>query len=51
MKESYLEGNMLGNTKYIGKIKHGDTVYTNIYPRTRCTPISTLGHGVHQYLP
>lgn len=33
MKESYLKGNMLGNTKYIGKIKHGDTVYTNIYPR------------------
>ncbi|HIX09739.1 MAG TPA: recombinase family protein [Firmicutes bacterium] len=24
---------MLGNTKYIGKIKHGDTVYTNIYPK------------------
>jgi DNA invertase Pin-like site-specific DNA recombinase len=23
---------MIFNTKYIGKIKHGDTVYTNIYP-------------------
>ncbi len=24
---------MLANTKYNGKIKHGDTVYTNIYPK------------------
>ena len=23
---------MIGNTKYVGKVKHGDTVYTNIYP-------------------
>ena len=23
---------MIANTKYIGKIKHGDTVYSNIYP-------------------
>ncbi len=24
---------MLGNTKYNGKVKHGETVYTNIYPK------------------
>lgn len=24
--------NLIGNTKYIGKVQHGDTVYTNIYP-------------------
>lgn len=23
---------IIGNTKYIGKVQHGDTVYTNIYP-------------------
>ena len=23
---------MIENTKYVGKVKHGDTVYTNIYP-------------------
>ena len=23
---------MIGNTKYVGKVQHGDTVYTNIYP-------------------
>lgn len=23
---------MICNTKYVGKIKHGDTIYTNIYP-------------------
>lgn len=23
---------IIANTKYIGKVKHGDTVYTNIYP-------------------
>ena len=23
---------MIGNTKYIGKVKHGETVYDNIYP-------------------
>lgn len=23
---------IIANTKYVGKIKHGDTVYTNIYP-------------------
>lgn len=35
-KGSYIDAikiyKMLYNTKYIGKIKHGDTVYTNIYP-------------------
>ena len=24
---------MLGNTKYTGKVRHGDTVYSNIYPQ------------------
>ncbi len=23
---------MIANTKYVGKVKHGDTIYTNIYP-------------------
>ena len=23
---------MIGNTKYVGKVQHGDTIYTNIYP-------------------